>query len=122
MIKKKRRYNSMKEIDYEKYGRVVCAALLHNNCIYTSRLGHYAIFPMEPIGVLKKAQQGFVTENGYFVDRELGLLIAKNYKQIESKHPPLDQLLSEDLKKEEVKVLKYKKEYSYREKEISKNK
>lgn len=112
----------MKEIDYEKYGRVVCAALLHNNCIYTSKLGHYAIFPMEPIGVLKKAKQGFVTENGYFVDRELGLLIAKKYNQIEIKHSPLDQLMSEDLRKEEIKVLKYKKEYTYRENEPSKKK
>ena len=40
-------------MDYEVYGKIVCAALLHNNCIYMSYKGHWAIFPMEPIGVLR---------------------------------------------------------------------
>ncbi len=102
-------------IDYEKYGRIICAALFHNNCIYMSKKGHYAIFPMEPIGVLRNAKQGFVTENGYFVDRELGLLIAEHFNQINRKHPPEDILLSEDLKKEDLKVLKKVKTYSYKE-------
>ena len=102
-------------IDYEKYGRIICAALLHNNCIYMSKKGHYAIFPMEPIGVLRQAIQGFVTENGYFVDRELGLSIAEYYNQINTKYPPIDRLLSEDLKKEDLKILKRVKSYSYKE-------
>ena len=102
------------DIDFEKYGKVVCAALLHNNCIYTSYLGHYAIFPMEPIGVLRNAKQGFVTENGFFVDRILGLEIAKHYDQIEYKYPPLESLNSEDLKKENIRILKMDKDNSYK--------
>ena len=102
-------------IDYEKYGRIICAALLHNNCIYMSKKGNYAIFPMEPIGVLRNAIQGFVTENGYFVDRELGLSIAEYFNQINIKHPPIDKLMSEDLKKEDLKILKRVKSYLYKE-------
>ena len=102
-------------IDYEKYGRIVCAALLHDNCIYMSKKGHYAIFPMEPIGVLRNAIQGFVTENGYFVDRETGLSIAEYFNQINTKYHPTDRLLSEDLKKENLKILKRVKSYSYKE-------
>ena len=102
-------------IGYEKYGRVICAALLYNNCIYMSKKGHHAIFPMEPIGVLRNAIQGFVTENGYFVDRELGLSIAEYFNQINIKHPPIDKLMSEDLKKEDLKILKRVKSYSYKE-------
>ena len=101
-------------IDFEKYGRIVCAALLYNNCIYMSEKGHCAIFPMEPIGVLRNALQGFVTENGYFVNRDEGLLIAKHFNQICIKHQPLNILLSEDLKKEERKVLKYINKYKYK--------
>ena len=84
-------------MNIEKYGKIVCAALIYNNCIYMSYKGHYDIFTMEEIGVLRTAPQGFVTENGYFVDRDLGLLIAKYYNQIEYKHNPQDKLLSEDL-------------------------
>jgi hypothetical protein len=102
-------------LDYEKYGKIVCAALLHNNCIYMSKKGHYAIFTMEPIGVLRNATQGFVTENGFFVDRQVGLAIAEYFNQINIKYPPTDRLLSEDLKKENLKVLKRIKKYSYKE-------
>ena len=101
-------------IDYAEYGKIVCAALLHNHCIYMSYKGHHAIFPMEPIGVLRKAVQGFVTENGYFVDRELGRAIANYFNQINIKHHPMDLLLSEDLKKEDVKVLKHIKDFKYK--------
>lgn len=101
-------------IEPEKYGRIVCAALFHNNCIYMGR-AHAVIFPMEPIGVLRCAPQGFVTENGFFVNREVGLYIAKYYNQIDKKHRPLDELMSEDLKKENIKILKYIKSYTYKE-------
>jgi len=104
---------------FEEYGKIICAALFHNNCVYMSKLGHHDIFPMEPIGVLRGAKQGFVTENGYFVDRKTGLEIAEYYNQIENKHNPLDELMSEDLKKEDKKVLKYIKDYSYKERKIS---
>ncbi|MBR4693425.1 MAG: hypothetical protein IKQ06_06135 [Bacilli bacterium] len=110
-------------MDYEEYGRVICAALKKDNNIYMSRLGHHAIFPMEEKGVLRNAIQGFVTENGFFVDRKTGLEIAEYYNQIENKHNPIDELLSEDLKKEDIKVLKYVKDYTYKDRENnSKNK
>ena len=102
-------------INPEIYGRIVCAALLKDNCIYMGREGHHVIFPMEPIGVLRNAQQGFVTENGYFVDRIIGLYIAEYYDQINSKYNPQDKLVSEDLKKENIKVLQYRPGYSYKE-------
>lgn len=106
-------------IDFEEYGRIICAALLHDECIYMSKKGHYAIFPMEPIGVLRNAIQGFVTENGYFVTRNLGLSIAIYFNQIDIKHPPIDSLLSEDLKKEKLKILKRIKKYSYKESNVN---
>lgn len=104
------------KINFEEYGKIVSAALLKNKCIYISRKGHHDIFEMEPIGVLRDAEQGFVTENGYFVDREEGLSIAKHYDQIDNKYPPYDNLQSEDLKKEDLKVLKKINDYSYKEK------
>ncbi len=107
------------DIDFEEYGRIICAALLHDECIYMSKKGHYAIFPMEPIGVLRNAIQGFVTENGYFVARNLGLSIAIYFNQIDIKHPPIDILLSEDLKKEKLKILKRVKKYSYKESNVN---
>ena len=107
------------DINFEEYGRIICAALLHDECIYMSKKGHYAIFPMEPIGVLRNAIQGFVTENGYFVTRNLGLSIAIYFNQIDIKHPPIDILLSEDLKKEKLKILKRVKKYSYKESNVN---
>lgn len=83
-----------------------------------SKKGHYAIFPMEPIGVLRNASQGFVTENGYFVDRQIGLLIAEHFGQIDVKHSPIDILMSEDLKKDNIKVLKHIKGFTYKKDEI----
>ena len=100
----------------EKYGRIVAAALLHGNCIYFSDKGHHTIFPMEKLGILRCATQGFVTENGYFVSRKVALYIAEYFNQIDKKYHPLDELLSEDLKKENIKVKKYINEYSYKEK------
>lgn len=102
-------------IDPEAYGKIVCAALLHNNCIYIGREGHHVIFAMEPMGVLRCAEQGFVTEYGFFVDRELGLYIASYFDQINVKHNPKAELLSEDLKKENIRLLKYNEKYSYKE-------
>ena len=75
---------------------------------------------MEPIGVLRNATQGFITENGFFVDRVLGLEIAEYFDQIEHKYPPLYGLNSEDLKKENIKVLKHINNMNYKEKETSK--
>ena len=100
-------------MDFQEYGRIVCAAVLYDGCIYMSEKGHYAIFLMEPIGVLRNEKQGFVTESGYFVDRKLGLSIAEYFNQINTKYFPKEMLLSEDLKKENLKVLKHAKEYRY---------
>lgn len=97
-----------------EYGKVVYPAILYNNCIYMSCKGHYDILTMEDIGVLKKGVQGFVTENGYFVDRKLGLLIAKHYEQIQYKYNPKNELLTEDLKKEDLKLLRKIDKYSYK--------
>jgi hypothetical protein len=41
--------------------------------------------------------QGLATQNGQFVDRFLGLKIARHYDQIITKHPPEDRLFSEDM-------------------------
>ena len=53
-------------------------------------------------------------ENGFFVNRELALYIADYYNQIQSKYHPKDKLVSEDLKKENIKILKYRKDYLYK--------
>jgi len=106
----------------EEYGKIVCAALFHNNCIYMAKEGHHVLFTMEEKGVLRNAIQGFVTENGYFVDRETALVIAEKYNQINTKYPPEDNLLSEDLKKENLKVLKYNAKYQYKEKQSNEKK
>ena len=41
--------------------------------------------------------QGFVDEKGKFLNRFEALEVAQKFNQIVTKHPPLDQLLSEDL-------------------------
>ena len=67
-----------------------------------------------PIGILRNCEQGFVTENGYFVDRKIALHIAEYFNQIDSKYFPKNILMSEDLKTEDKKILKYIKEYTYK--------
>ena len=100
-----------------EYGRIVGAALLYNNCIYYTVLGgHHDLYTMEAKGVLKGTKSGFVTENGYFVDRIVGLSIAEYYNQIDFKHPSFDELYSQDLKKVPLKILKFKENYTYKEK------
>lgn len=44
------------------------------------------------------AVQGFITDMNWFVDRRVALDIANHAGQIKHKHPPLNILLSEDLK------------------------
>ena len=100
--------------EFDKYGRIVCAALLKDNCIYMAKEGHHAIFPMEAMGVLRNATQGFVTEYGFFVDRVLGLEIANYFHQINNKHNPLDLLLSEDLQKENIIINNKQDNYTYK--------
>ena len=78
--------------------RIVCAALRKHGDVLTGPY-HGAIFGQRPIGELRDAEQGFVTNAGRFVDRSEGLAIARRADQIGVKHPPIDILLSEDLKK-----------------------
>lgn len=105
--------NEILEEQFIEYGKIISSALLHNNTIYYTYMSHGTIFALEEKGVLKHAIQGFITENGYFVDRILGLEIARYYNQIEYKHMPLNELFSEDLKKEYIPVKTYQKEYKY---------
>lgn len=80
----------------KKYGRIVESALRNGYTIYTGKT-HADCFIQEPRGVLRNAEQGFITARGKFVDRKIGLKIAKHYKQINHKHSPKDELMSEDL-------------------------
>lgn len=50
----------------------------------------------------------------FFVDREIGLYIAEYYNQIQYKHNPKDALNSEDLKKEDLKVVSEQNGFSYK--------
>lgn len=51
------------------------------------------------------------------MNRETGLYIAEYFGQIDTKYNPQDRLVSEDLKKEDLKVLRYVKKYSYKERQ-----
>ena len=77
-------------------GRIVASALRKGSKLYIGKT-HSDCFKQEAMGVLRGAEQGFITETYTFVDRELALKIAKHYNQIKHKHPPKDELLSEDL-------------------------
>ncbi len=103
----------MTKLDYNLYGKIVCAALLKDNKIYYTFKNHGTIFTLEEKGVLRNSIQGFITEKGYFVDRKVGLEIAFHYNQIEYKHSGLNELFSEDLKQENNQVLVYQKKYKY---------
>ena len=80
----------------KKYGKIIASALRNGCKIYMGKT-HADCFVQEEKGVLRNAEQGFITENYIFVDRKLALKIAKHYKQIKHKHPPIDILLSEDM-------------------------
>lgn len=101
------------KMNLNDYGKIVCASIIKDKKIYMSYKGHHMIFKMEPIGYLRNEQQGFVTENGYFVDRKLALLIAQHFNQINYKHNPYNELNSEDLKQEKLKLLTKQNNYSY---------
>jgi len=80
----------------KKYGKVVASAVRKDNVIYKGKT-HADCFIQQPVGVLRNAEQGFVTYNGKFVNRKQALKIARHYGQIKYKHPPYNQLLSEDM-------------------------
>ena len=85
-----------RKLKYNQYGRIVAAALRCGSRIYIGK-NHAECFRLETMGTLRGAEQGFLTETGVFIDRKLALKIAKHYKQIKFKHPPEDELFSEDL-------------------------
>lgn len=105
MNKKDLSQETIKMLDdiYKLYGPVKCAALRKDYKIYTGR-SHSECFSQEPKGVLVDAEQGFVTKNKMFVTREMAYLLADWFNQINVKHPPENQLFSEDLK--EIDVIK----------------
>ena len=80
----------------KRYGKIVSSALRQKSKIYKGKT-HADCFVQEPKGVLRLAEQGFLTERGKFVNRKTALRIAKHYKQIKTKHQPEDILFSEDL-------------------------
>lgn len=88
----------MKNLYDGRYDKIMCSALRKDNVIY-SGVTHADCFRQAPKGELRCAEQGFLTNSGDFVDRKLGLKIAEYYNQVVQKHPPLDELLSEDLMK-----------------------
>lgn len=85
----------------KRHGKIKSSAVKLNNVIYTGRhhidcfvlmLQNYKISQEE----VMKAEQGFLTENGFFVNREQALEIAKHFNQIKVKHPSENELYSED--------------------------
>ena len=78
------------------YKPIKCAALRKGNKIYIGKC-HADCFIQESKGILRDAEQGFITEDNVFVSRKLALQIANYYNQIICKHSPEDELFSEDL-------------------------
>lgn len=78
--------------------KIKCAALRDKDGnIFWGRY-HGEIFLQKPIGVLRKAEQGFLTTEGRFVDRKEALKIATEQDQIIKKSSPFEQLDSSDFK------------------------
>lgn len=73
--------------------------------IYVSRHSHSELLVMFP-NEFKTAEQGFLTSDCKFVDREEALKIAKKYNQIVVKHGLDTELYSEDIFLNERKVEK----------------
>lgn len=75
---------------------VAVAMKTKNNKIYVSRNSHselLILFPEE----FKYAEQGFLTSDCRFVNREEALKIAQKYNQINIKHGLSTELYSEDI-------------------------
>lgn len=79
-----------------EYGKIICSGISKDGKIYTGKT-HSDCFRKAPKGYLRNGIQGFVTEDNQFVDRFTALEIAEYYNQIVKKHPPYDQLMSEDM-------------------------
>lgn len=86
----------MQKLYKDKYYPIMCSAVRKGTLIYIGK-NHAECFIQAPKGALRNAEQGFLTKSGLFVDRVLGLEIAMHYGQVKHKHPPLDELMSEDM-------------------------
>ena len=75
------------------------AAIKQDGIVYVGKRHHNVIAIMIECGLPApiRGVQGFVDNNGVFVDREEALKIAEAAGQIVKKHPPLYRLLSEDI-------------------------
>jgi hypothetical protein len=75
---------------------IVQAAIRKDGKVYTGRRHHNILNSVVPFGSLKNGEQGFVTDDGTFVNRIEAARIAIECGQIkELSHPPY--LYSEDL-------------------------
>lgn len=74
--------------------KIKCAAIQAKSGQVFEGKSHAAIFISQPKGLLKGAEQGFVTENGEFVDRYEAAEIAFKAGQTKKLESPL---FSEDL-------------------------
>ena len=73
---------------------IINAAILKDGIIYTGRR-HHLIIQSHPSKFFIDCKQGFITEEGRFVDREEGLRIAIECNQLIRE--PKFELFSEDL-------------------------
>ena len=73
---------------------IVKAAIRKNGKIYTGHRHHNILGDAKPFGSLKGGEQGFVTENYEFVNREVAAKIAFECGQIPR---PKKILFSEDI-------------------------
>lgn len=78
--------------------RIVSAAILINDQIVLGKRHCDCFLKMFELGLPKfGAVQGFVDQDGVFVDRVEACVIAKAADQIIKKHGPSDVLFSEDI-------------------------
>jgi hypothetical protein len=81
--------------------KIAHAAIKKDGIVYVGKRHHNCIRTMADCGlslpVTKGAIQGFVTDEGAFVDRKEAFVIASNANQIIEKHGGKDELYSEDI-------------------------
>jgi hypothetical protein len=76
------------------------AAIRQGNIVYVGRRHHDCIRWILACGLVQppvNGEQGFVTDEGKFVDRREAFKIARECKQIIRKHGRPDELYSEDI-------------------------
>jgi len=74
------------------------AAIRKDSIVYVGYRHHNCIAVMVECGITSRDSiQGFVDNDGVFLDRYEALLVAMDAKQIIKKHSPKDRLTSEDL-------------------------